>query len=589
MKKIREEIETKEAIKETAEETNVAIDNNVLSADELIVRINLLSEDKNPYSVSKEIEEIKSIFYIKLKKKQKEESVHDNSEKEGQQIKEELHPLEIKFKDVFNKYRRIKADFRKYKKEEEEKNLKIKKKIIEDIDLLVKEEESIKTTFEKFRSLQNKWKKTGHVPITESNHIWQSYHHHVELFYDFIKINNDLRDLDFKRNLEEKIIICEKAESLLNEKSINKAHNDLQELHEYWKNVGPVVREKRETLWERFQKISKKINKRRNDYFIERKKQNSIKLEEKNAISTLIDNLISEKRTSHNQWQEATKRCNELEKKWKSIGGLDKENNKTAWKKLRASLSDFYNTKNIFYKEQKKNKKQVLENKLALCKKAESMQHNTNWKETGKELINLQEEWKNSDFSPANESNHIWNRFRTACDTFFRARKAHYKKIKEQEEESYKKKETLLKKLEMMTVSSDSEEDIKHLKKFGSEWRNIGNISKDQTNIENQFLNLLNSKFEKLGLTEKVLASEKYKNRINSIKGNKKAINNEQQFIKGRIDTLKKEINQYENNISFFGNGEATKPLLEEAQRKIDHAKANIEDLEKKIQMLNQA
>ena len=583
-----EKISTKENILNTITGEDPEIDNNILSMDELVARVSLLSKNHNPYSVSKEIEEIKSIFYTKLKTEKKEALGTEELEKE-EKSKEKLHPLEVKFKNAFDIYSKIKSEFRKIKEKKEEENLKIKRTIIEDIDALVKEEESIKITFEKFRELQARWRETGHVPITENNHLWQSYHHHVELFYDFIKINNDLRDLDFKRNLEEKNIICAKAEALLEERSINKAHNNLQELHEHWKNVGPVERTLREPLWERFQEISKKINKRRNDYFIEKKKENSIKLDLKNIITKEIEDITFEEKTSHNQWQEATTKCHELEKKWKALGKLSKESNKIAWEKLREVLNNFYSAKNNFYKQKKIQRKEILNEKLAICEKAERLQDSTDWKKTGDNLIKLQEEWKNSEFSPSTQSNEVWIRFRKTCNIFFNNRKKHYKEIKKQEAEAYKEKKALIKELEALKLSSKSKENIKKIKEFNSRWDNIKQTPKDKKSINTQFLNLLNSKFEELGLDKKALATEKYKNKISSLKGNSRAINREQELLKKRIDNLEKVIAQYENNISFFGNGKATMPLLDQTQKQIDNAKSDIKDLQQKIQMLNKA
>ena len=589
MKQKEEEKSTQESVIDTSLEQVTTIDKNTLSMEELIAKVSLLTKNDNPYTVSKEIEEIKSIFYIKLKLEHKENTTPEETEEQEENIKKELHPLEVKFKAVFGAYRKIKSDFRKTKEKEEENNLKTKKQIIEDIDALAKEEESIKITFEKFRTLQEKWKNTGHVPLSENNHLWQSYHHHVELFYDFIKLNNDLRDLDFKRNLQEKTAIFKKATALLKEKSVDKAHNNLQELHEHWKNVGPVERDQREPLWEKFQEVSRIINKNRNDHFIERKKQDAKKLEEKNKICTEIDNLTAEKGASYKQWQEATNKCNELESKWKSLAGLNKEDNKIAWKKLRDSLTNFYNTKNEFYKQKKESSNRILENKLAICEKAESLQNSTDWQTAGKEFIKLQEEWKNSEFSPSSQSNEIWKRFRTACDTFFKARKAHYKKIEKEEEIAFKEKESLIKELEVFKASSDSKEDIERLKEFSLKWKNIGHIARNKMDINDVFFNLVNSKFKELGLNKKTLATEQYKNKVSSLKGDSKAINGEQQFLREKIDSLKKEISQYENNISFFGSGKATQPLLQQAQKQIENVKADIEDLKQKIQLLNKA
>ena len=589
MKQKEEEKSTQESVIDTSLEQVTTIDKNTLSMEELIAKVSLLTKNDNPYTASKEIEEIKSIFYIKLKLEQKENTTPEETEEQEENIKKELHPLEVKFKAVFGAYRKIKSDFRKTKEKEEENNLKTKKQIIENIDALAKEEESIKITFEKFRTLQEKWKNTGHVPLSENNHLWQSYHHHVELFYDFIKLNNDLRDLDFKRNLQEKTEICKKATALLKEKSVDKAHNNLQELHEHWKNVGPVERDQREPLWEKFQEVSRIINKNRNDHFIERKKQDAKKLEEKNTICSEIDNLTAEKGASYKQWQEATNKCNELESKWKSLAGLNKEDNKIAWKKLRDSLTNFYNTKNEFYKQKKESSNRILENKLAICEKAESLQNSTDWQTVGKEFIKLQEEWKNSEFSHSSQSNEIWKRFRTACDTFFKARKAHYKKIEKEEEIAFKQKESLIKELEVFKASSDSKEDIERLKEFSLKWKNIGHIARNKMDINDTFFNLVNSKFKELGLNKKTLATEQYKNKVSSLKGDSKAINGEQQFLREKIDSLKKEISQYENNISFFGSGKATQPLLQQAQKQIENVKADIEDLKQKIQLLNKA
>jgi hypothetical protein len=409
------------------------------------------------------------------------------------------------------------------------------------------------------------------------------------LFYDFIKLNNDLRDLDFKRNLEEKTEICKKATAIVEEKSINIAHKKLQELHEHWKNIGPVAKKQREPLWQQFQEISRKINKKRNDHFIEIKKQNSIKIEEKNLICKEINMLTSQKIKSHKDWQEATNKCQALEQKWKSLVGLDKDHNKIAWKELRNSLDTFYETRNTFYINKKDQAKQILEKKLSICEKAEKIQNSTDWQRSGKELIKLQEEWKNTGFSPAIKSNEIWKRFKTACDTFFKARKKHYQELEKEEIYAYNDKESLVSKLKKFKILSGSKENIEKLNVFSAEWGKIGRVPKSKININDEFFSLLNSKFSEIGLNKKELENEQYKNKVELIKGNSKAISIEQQLISNKINNLKNEISQYENNISFFGLGKATEPLLEQAQNKINNAKSDIKDLERKIKLLNKA
>ena len=558
-------------------------DNNLLSMESLIEKVALLSKNQDPYKVSKEIEEIKSIFYIRLNatKKEKEKNT------EGESIKTEIDPLELKFKDIIHTYRKNKYEFRKNKEYEEKKNLKIKKQIIEEINKLSKEEESLKVTFEKFRSLQKRWRETGYVPITESNHIWQSYHHHIEIFYDFIKINNDLRDLDFKRNLEEKNEICRKANILLEEESINIAHTKLQELHEHWRNVGPVERSLREKTWEKFQEISKSINKKRNEYFVEKKNQDLKRLKKKNKISSEIIALISKDINSHYKWQEATKKCDELHLKWKSLGRLRKENNKDAWHNLREALKKFYDTKNTFYKQQKADNKKIIERQLTICKIAEKLKNSNDWEKTSRQLMKLQKEWKESKFRSGKKSQEIWERFKFASDTFFKAKKTHYKEIKKEEAYTYKEKKKIIKEIKEFKFSSDSNKDIQKLKKYRVEWEKLKNISKSKIYINDQFFNIINSKLSKLGIDKKTLALEQYISKVNLLKGDKQAIDNEKKIIKNKINMIQQEINQYETNISFFGKDKSTKLLLTKVQNNIKNAKSDLEELKQKIQLVN--
>jgi len=570
--------------------------NNDLGMEQVIEKIDLLAQDEKPYLVSKEVEELKSIFYIKLKEQIKTQEVitlkeETSTEQEGtsedEKVENKLHPLEIKFKKSYGKFKKVKFEYRKKRDEQEVNNLKTKQQIIADIDKLTQEDESIKKTFEHFRILQEQWKNTGHVPQTENNNLWQSYHHHVELFYDYIKLNNDLRDLDFTRNLEEKNTICKKAEALLNENSFNKMHSTLQELHEHWKNVGPVKKELREELWERFQNTSKTLNKKRNDYFIKQKEKDQEKFGKKEEVCKKIKDLTEKEITSHKQWQEITNHCTELESEWKNIGRLNKTENSLAWKNLRATLNNFYNKKNAFYKQKKEEGNSILTTKINICEKAETLQNSTDWQATGSQLITLQNDWKNSGFSPADQSNKIWKRFKAACDTFFNARKAHYKTLDKEKEGALKEKKELLNSLKSFKASTTSKDDIKQLKEFSSKWKSIGHIPRDKMKINDEFFDLINTKFEELGLSKKVLASEQYKNKISSIKGNDKAISSEKQFLRGEIDTLKKEISQYENNISFFGNNKGTEPLRKQVETQITKAKSEIEALKQKLQILN--
>ena len=584
------QLESVENSTEEKQEKKVTeINYNSLSIEELIEEHEQLLETEKPYSVSKQIDEIKVCFYKKLHSlnNTEKESEEEETETDSEKQEKTLHPLEIKFKQVHNKYRKLKSEFRKNREQDEEKNLKIKQQIIVDIDVLIKEEESIKTTFEKFRTLQNKWKKTGNVPLKENNNLWQSYHHHVEMFYDYIKINNDLRDLDFKRNLEQKTLICEKSEKLLTEKSINSAFDTLQELHEHWKNIGPVVRELREEIWNRFQVASREINKKKNDYFHKKQaiRKNNLKI--KSEICKQIIGLSTPLADNHNQWVKLTEELKVLSEKWKKSAPIEKEDLKKSWSEFREANNEFFQNKSAFYKNKKEAISTNLQIKVSICEKAEALSNSTQWNDTGKILIKLQEQWKNSPFVPNNTSSPIWKRFRKACDTFFNARKSHYKKLDLEKEVNLKEKEAVLKKVNLFSVSDDAKKDIVNLKEFSKQWNSIGFIARDSMKINDEFNNLISSLYNKLKIDKSEKENIQFLAKTESLKGNKHQLDKEKDFIRKQIESVNKVISQYENNISFFGYGKGTESMKGEVMKKIDNSKKEIETLKDKLSTLN--
>jgi len=566
------------------EPVNKTIDLSSLSMEELITELENLCEIQNPYSVSKKSEEIKTLFYKSLKS---ENNIEDISEEDSEQEKKTLHPLELKFKNVNNKFKKIKSDYRKNREKEENKNLIIKENIISDIDKLSKEEESLKVTFEKFKNYQKKWNNTGHVPITKSNDLWQNYHHHIELFYDYIKINKELRDLDFKKNLEQKTIICEKSEKLSNDKSINTAFNSLQELHEHWKNIGPVSREYRESIWERFQTATRKINKNRNDYFLNKKRILKGNTELKSSICKEINKLSEDNPNTHQQWNNLSEKLNELSEKWKKAAPIEKSDLKKSWTEFREATNKFYSMKNNFYKNRKEDNNNNLQEKIKICEKAEELSTSTNWKETGKELIQLQEKWKNSAFVPKNLSDKIWKRFRSACNKFFDARKKHYKLLDKEKEGNLKEKTTLLKKVEKFDVSNNPREDIKKLKEFSEKWNSIGFVPKQDIQIKDKFDKVISSLYNKLKVDKSEKKTIQFQIKAERLKGNSDKLNVEKELIREEIGKVNKTILQYENNISFFGNGKGTERLKEDVLKNIENSKKEIEELKKKLSLLN--
>ena len=407
------------------------------------------------------------------------------------------------------------------------------------------------------------------------------------MFYDYIKINNDLRDLDFKRNLEQKTLICEKSEKLLTEKSINSAFDTLQELHEHWKNIGPVVRELREEIWNRFQVASREINKKKNDYFHKKQaiRKNNLKI--KSEICKQIIGLSTPLADNHNQWVKLTEELKVLSEKWKKAAPIEKEDLKKSWSEFREINNEFFQNKSAFYKNKKEAISTNLQIKVSICEKAEALSNSTQWNDTGKTLIKLQEQWKNSPFVPNNTSSPIWKRFRKACDTFFNARKSHYKKLDQEKEVNLKEKVAVLKKVNLFSASDDAKKDIVNLKEFSKQWNSIGFIARDSMKINDEFNKLISSLYNKLKIDKSEKENIQFLAKTESLKGNKQQLDKEKDFIRKQIESVNKVISQYENNISFFGYGKGTESMKLEVMKKIDNSKKEIETLKDKLSTLN--
>lgn len=573
-------------MKEKDNEINDSIDLNrsleKFTLEDLIKKADELLDNTNPYSVSNKMEQIKSLFYKKINNK-KNKLVSLKKE----EYKEKKDSIEEDFNNTWRNYREKKKVFRKNKEKEENKNLITKKEIIKEIQEITEGTESISKTFKEFRKLQQRWKETGNVPIINNRDLWNSYHHNIERFYDFIRLNNDLRDLDFKRNLEEKNKICENAESLLKESSLNNMHEKLQKLHEHWRDIGPVKKELRKEIWERFQKISRKLNKKRNDYFIIKKKENKDKLLRKNNLAEEIIKIAQEEKDTHQKWEEATKKCKKLESEWKKIGKIGSSDNKEAWKNIRNSLKLFYKKKKNFYEKRKIVHSQILEKQKAIYEKVEKIKNNTNWKETEKKIIILQKQWSSTGYTSfRKESEIIWKKFIKSCNTFFVNKRNHVKKINEQQKKNLKDKKIIIQKLKKIKLSSKETDNIKLLKEISDQWEKIENIIKDKNKVNQEFYTLLNKKYKESQLNKEDLEKQLYINKVKSLKDDTKKISHENNKMRNQIDLIKKEINQYKNNITFLSSNKNTKPLVKKVSDKIEESSKKIEKIKEKIKIL---
>ncbi|MBL6657163.1 MAG: DUF349 domain-containing protein [Flavobacteriales bacterium] len=575
----------------TNEITTPLKDYSELTLDEIINEVNELNKSEDVFSNAKTVDIIKSVFYKKVnseKEQKKSDFIADGG------VEEEFsytHPLEKEFKNLLNNFKKKKNDLREKIESDYIKNHKIKTAIIEDIEALINTEETLKDTFEKFKALQEKWRNTGEVSIGYRNEIWKSYHYQVERFYDYVKINNELRDLDFNKNYEKKLQICEATEALLNEKSINKIHNELQELHQKWKEIGPVKRELREEMWERFKNASRELHKKRNDHYVELKERGTQAFKNKQEICQQINELTNESADNHSRWNKLTEKVQELELKWKKEGGLNKEDNKEAWKTLRESLSLFYAKKNEFYKTKKVENKEIVNAKTKLCEKAEELiqSDNIDWKHHSQQFIKLQDDWKKSGHLPKSLSDKLWNRFKKAVNTFYKNKKAFFADLDKEKAGNLKLKEELLEKVRAYNLTDDNSSNFESLKLFQKEWYAIGSVPRDNFEIENTFKKTIDGFYSKMKVDKKELENVRFNSKLDRLKENSSplALDKEKQFLKTKINDLQKEINQYETNVAFFGNSKGADKLKQQVLKKIQNGYDSIEELKAKIKLIN--
>ena len=540
----------------------------IVDTDKLIDKLKTLTDSNNLLSISKDVENIKAQFYIKLK----------NTEKDKNDI-------EKKFKKIYNQYRLEKNTLRKKIEKEEENNLKIKKDIIAEIKELTNNIEIKKETFNHFKELQKKWKDTGYVNLKYKNDLWQTYNHYVEVFYDYLRLNNDLRDIDFKKNLKLKTKICEKAESLILENSLNKMHESLQLLHEEWKNIGPVKKEDREILWQRFQEASKKINKKRNDHYTELKRKDQEKIKLKKEICGKIEAISNKTFKNNTEFNTASNKFNELVEKWKSLGGVNKKDNKHCWKDFREVQNLFYKQKNEFFKKRKENNKKSIQLKSELCNEAKNLENDTNWESSTKKIIKLQDKWKKAGHTFGKASDKLWKEFKSSCDNFFNAKKKEQEKINLETNKKKASKEKIIKKILDFKLEDNTDKNIEFIHSCVSNWKKIGEI-KNSYKLEKNFKEVCFDLIRKINISQKEKEKLKQDTYINLIKDNLNEVKKYKLDIKQKISEKKKEIDQYETNKSFFVANKNNNSIKNQIDNKIKKLITETEQLEKELKHL---
>lgn len=508
-----------------------------------------------------------------------------------EEFKAEPDPYELDLRNLLKQYHDLRNEHNKKIDEIKEENLQKKYEIIEEIKALINNKESINKTFHDFRDLQNRWREIGLVPQAKLKDLWDTYHHHVENFYDFIKINKELRDLDLKKNLETKIEICEKSEELLVEPSIIKAFNILQKYHEQWREVGPVPRDKKDELWERFKAATSIINKKHQDYFEGRKSEQKKNLDAKIALCEKVEEIANMEIDVHRDWDEKSKELIELQKIWRTIGFAPKKDNNKIYERFRIASDKFFDRKREFYNQNKEEQSNNLQLKTDLCIQAEALKDSTDWKKTADEFINIQKAWKEIGPVPRKYSDIIWKRFRAACDYFFENKSKHFSSIDGEQAENLRKKKELLEEVKQFVLSGDDGADLDKLKEFQRRFTDIGHVPfKDKDTIQNEFRDVINRHFDTLRIDEKRRNLMKFKNKVanNTSTGrgqNKMRFEREKYMTK--LKQMESDLALLDNNVGFFANTKNASALIDDVNQKIANTKEKIEFLKEKIRIMD--
>lgn len=578
------------AIDEAPKENASTTDYNGKSKAELLAILADILANKPVQTIRRDVEAIKIAFY-KTYRAEVERARRAFVEAGGKL--EEFVPTpddaEQRLKELFAEYRTKRNEFIAKLEGEKENNYKIKLQIIEELKELIDSNETLNQTFNTFRDLQQRWKETGPVPQAYVKDLWETYNLHVENFYNFIKINKELRDLDLKKNYETKLQLCEEAEELVLDPSPVNAFHKLQKLHEQWRETGPVANEYKEQLWERFREASTKINKRHQEYFNGIKEEQKHNLELKTELCVKTEELSVAPLSTRKEWNKASEQLIDIQKVWKTIGFAPKKDNTKIYERFRNACDKFFENKRNFYLQIKAEMENNLHLKNDICAAAEALQESEEWKKATDELIALQKRWKEIGPVSRRYSDAIWKRFRSACDKFFERKAAFFASLDQQYEDNLAKKKQLLEELKTFVVEN-KERGFEALKELQHRWAEIGFVPiKQKEAIQKEYRKAVDAIFAKLRSNEKENRLERFKGKISSIAegGDRRRLRFERDRLYNKMKQIESDIALLENNIGFFSKSKNAEAMIREVNNKIAKAKEEMATLIEKIEMID--
>lgn len=587
-------------------------DYSQMSMDNLLQLFQQMLERGDQQEMYRNAELIKAAFYKMLKKEKAAMSQNEGDERNSEvdatldvSVAEEANDLEVEsegannpfaelertFRSLYSQYKTLRSEYLIQLEKQKEENLVKKLEIIEKIKELVESAEDVNSTFPAFRELQSQWKSISLVPQNRVKDLWESYQLYVEKFYDYIKINNEFRDLDFKKNLELKTELCEKAEALENESNIVVAFKELQKLHEEWKELGPVAKEHREQIWERFKAITTVINKKHQSFFEGLKEEQRRNLADKVALCEAAEAIVNSEFNESNDWNVATKKMEELQAKWKNIGFAAKKENQKIYDRFRAACDKFYDAKRLYYANFKNVMEENLAKKIALCEQAEALMHSEDWRKTTDQFINIQKQWKEIGPVARKQSDLVWKRFRAACDFFFDKKSKQLGQLAENYEENLNAKLALIEEVKAFKINDSKEENIAAMREFQNRWNEIGFVPiKEKESVQAAWNKAMDVHFADIRSLDSEKKLNKFKKMVADLKNSGKGtrgLKNEREKLVARYRKMEQDIATYENNMGFFAKSKNADALISDLQKKIDIAKSEMIQIEEKIKVID--
>ncbi|AYN03478.1 DUF349 domain-containing protein [Flavobacterium sp. 140616W15] len=568
-------------------------DYNTFSLDELVAELKKLVSSDKVMSVKEHIEEIKKSFLLQYNHLIEEKREEFNAENQDPNEEFQYHsPLKTKFDEYYNIFRDHRNAHFKSLQTNLKSNLENRLAIVEELKELINPQENIKDTLKHFNELRERWKNAGSIPKDKYNHVWNNYHFHVENFYDYLHLDREARDLDFKHNLEQKQKIVARVEELVNEADVSKAFRELQDLHKIWKeDIGPVSKEHRDEIWNKFSELTKKIHDKREVLFENIRGSELENLEVKKNIISQIEALATEKVNTHSLWLQQIEKVEALRSAFFAAGKVPSDVNEATWSAFKTAVRNFNTFKNSFYKDIKKDQNDNLNKKMALVAKAKELQESTDYEATTPIMKKIQEEWKQIGHVPRKYSDKIWKDFKDACNSYFDKLKEHKNEENGDEVAAFDNKKAYLETIREFQLTGDHKTDLDAIKLHIETWKGFGKVPFPRRHIEGKFNKILDALFEKLSLSKKETEMIRFSNRIDNLSesNDTRKLDNEKIFLMRKIEEVQNEIFQLENNIQFFTNTKNAKKensIVLEVRKNIALHKESLDVWKEKLHQL---